>query len=414
MNFESFPKNNSEKKEEKKPLEIDTRKAALFGAAMMASVGATELHAAENISSDTDGNRIEMASTDHSAIEDVAAINFMDAARDFSATTETGEEEKGKGGTTEASKEKGKETALDDRSKQLMEEVFDAGFPMGKADLSPQERLSIKNDFAKFAASIPQEVRDNPQKYKVVIEAYASKHKIAETGVDTGKRGRVSTNKDLALFRAQEALEVWKTIEQENLAPQGIQVSVETSEDGVYHGDLGAAIQEGRMIKISIEVIKESPAAKIVKEGITALGDLSNVSFVIIDRSPSMKTEGKQVEQIVNKFNQNTEGEIMVLDLETENGSKGSIEDHILSLEKALDNISEAYGEEKLGFIITDEFQNKKYEDSEARINNLIAKAKSLNIKLVIQRYQDGDTNKFSVKEITPLNVLGKIKKATS
>ncbi len=295
-----------------------------------------------------------------------------------------------------------------------MEEVFDAGFPMGKADLSPQERLSIKNDFAKFAASIPQEVRDNPQKYKVVIEAYASKHKIAETGVDTGKRGRVTNNKDLALFRAQEALEVWNSIEQENLAPQGIQVSVETSDDGVYHGDLGAAIQEGRMIKISIEVIKESPAAKIVKEGITALGDLSNVSFVIIDRSPSMKTEGKQVEQIVNKFNQNTEGEIMVMDLETENGSKGSIEDHILSLEKALDNISEAYGEEKLGFLITDEFQNKRYEDSEVRINNLIAKAKSLNIKLVIQRYQDGDTNKFSVKEITPLNVLGKIKKATS
>ncbi len=95
MNFESFPKNNSEKKEEKKPLEIDTRKAALFGAAMMASVGATELHATENISSDTDGHRIEMASTDHSAVEDVAAINFMDAARDFSATTETGEEEKG-------------------------------------------------------------------------------------------------------------------------------------------------------------------------------------------------------------------------------------------------------------------------------------------------------------------------------
>lgn len=421
MNFESFPKNNNEAESKKKSLDIDTRKAGLFGAAIMASVTATELQAAENPDADADNHRIEMEHTSPIAIDDSATINFMDAAHVFALDmAESGEEEKGKGGTggsSESAKTKEgaiKDKALEASTNKLMEEVFNAGFPMGKADLSPAERLNIKNDFAKFTASIPQDVRDNPEKYQVVIEGYASKHAIAETGVDTGKRGRVTNNKDLALYRAQEALDIWKTIEQENLAPQGIQVSVETSDDGVYHGDLGVAIQEGRMIKISIRVIQEKVATKTIQEGITPLGDLSNISFVIIDRSPSMKAEANGVEEVINTFNHNTEGKISVMDLETENGSKGNIEDHILSLEKALGNITEPYAEEKLGFLITDEFQNKKYADAEERINNIITKAKSLNIKLVIQRYAEGDTNKFSIKEITPKDILGRIPKKAS
>lgn len=422
MNFESFPKHTNKEEAKKKSNEMGAQKVALFGAAMMASVGATELHARENSDADAATHRIEMENTSNVSIDDGTTINFTDAAHAFATDmAESGEEEKGKGGTggtggsTETSKTKegaSKEKALEDKTKQIMEEVFDAGFSMGKADLSPAERLNIKNDFAKFAESIPQKVKDNPEKYKVVIEAYASGHKIVETGVDTGKRGRVTNNKDLALYRAQEALEVWKTIEEENLVPQGIQVSVETSEDGVYHGDLGVAIQEGRMIKISIRVIQETAATKTIKEGITALGDLSNISFVIIDRSPSMKAEAKQVEQIVTKFNQEKEGNISVFDLQTENGSKGNIEDHILSLEKALASITEPYSEKKIGFIITDEFQNRRYKDSVERINNIIRIAESLGIELVIKRYH-GDTLEFSLQEVNALNILGKVKKAS-
>ena len=419
MNFESFkrPKNTGTSEIKK-----TANKAVTLGvAAMMASVASNELHATET-SIDAEllnKNAIEYhTTTGDEKISDENLISFADALKDFSINPSIEEEVKPIKKTVEKQAEeitkKVDEKSIEKQGENLRTlessnyaTFFDAGFEMGKADLSPEQQIQIKDDFKKFAESFPSEVLSNPEKFEVVIKAYASKHRIAEMGVDTGKRGKAFTNKELAQFRAEEAKSVWDDIAKEKNLPTNINVRIDTSHDGVYDGNTQKTLQDGRMIEISISVIQEKDTSLENTPSVFEQ-DLSQLAFVVIDRSPSMRSEARHAQAVVDKYNKQSGGNIQIINLETDRGYVGTVEDHIGTLEKLLSTITESYQEEKIGYVITDEFQNKKYADAELRIENIIAKAKELNIKLVIQKYQEGDTSILETKEVSTQSILGK------
>ena len=282
---------------------------------------------------------------------------------------------------------------------EIYEKVMDAGFAMGIADMSPERANEIKSEFAEFLDSLPQEIKDkiNSGEIEIVIEGSASKHPIAETGVDTGSRGKAFTNKQLAEFRAQEGVKVMKLALEETESITNATISPDTPKDGVYEGNPDEVLEEGRFVKIQLRTVLESNSDNNFEEGGNEnfeMTDLSNTSLVIIDRSPSMRAMAKLVQEAVEEYNKNFDGDIKIVDLEA--GKTKTVEDHYKTFADQLDLVEKPYAQTQEWHVWTDEYQNKIYKDFENKVEDLLAKAKDLNIKIIMHTFEAKDTgNRF-------------------
>ena len=174
-------------------------------------------------------------------------------------------------------------------------------------------------------------------------------------------------------------------------------ISPDTPKDGVYEGNPDEVLEEGRFVKIQLRTVLESNSDNNFEEGGNEnfeMTDLSNTSVVIIDRSPSMRAEAKLVQEAVEEYNKNFDGDIKIVDLEA--GKTKTVEDHYKTFADQLDLVEKPYAQTQEWHVWTDEYQNKIYKDFENKVEDLLAKAKDLNIKIIMHTFEAKDTgNRF-------------------
>jgi len=242
---------------------------------------------------------------------------------------------------------------------EKFEHVFDTGFDMGKADLSPKQIDQLKVEFIEFLNNLPQEVKDriNNGDSKIIVHGGASYHVIdPETGVNTGSRGFAYYNEPLARYRAEAGVEVLQNDVFENVS--GIESASIDIETHIYgKKDVGKELEDGRRLRISIdEVIERISASEEVvdiPEEITKriienprLERILNSDLVIIDNSGSTLEDAAEVNAFIKEVEDKIGKEIAKKNL-----GGGDMEAHIGTLKTSLTDLED----NTIVTIITDE-----------------------------------------------------------
>lgn len=327
---------------------------------------------------------------------------------------------------------------------ETFEKVFDAGFEMGKADLSIEQIAELKAEFVDFLDSLPQEVKDriNSGESKIVIEGSTSYHVIDKNvGTDSGSRGQVFDNETLAQYRAQEGVKALQDNVLDNV--KGIDsATMETSTRQYTQEDADGVIEEGRRLRISIEdSIERSPASAVEEiidqyedlpdeikkkiESSSKLETILNSDLVIIDSSGSMTEDAKEV----YSFIKNVEDELGK-EIAKKNLGGGNMEAHMRTLKASLSELED----NTTVTILTDEpdssFNEVNAKDSRREIglekyeqlsNEVIEELKERNITVYIQvlnpDHTEGGYKQFSLTEnpevMIPLDKGGEFQRAT-
>jgi hypothetical protein len=168
---------------------------------------------------------------------------------------------------------------------------FDTGFEMGKADVSQEVYQNLVQECSDFLKNLPQEVVEKltNNEARIIVHGGASYHNIdPEVGVDTGSRGRVYDNESLAELRATVGKDIISNEVLKN-NPDFSSVTIETEAHVYDKGDSETTLEEGRLLRITIEEdIASIPSMKTVQELHNKFPD-AKIAFLINDGSESNK-----------------------------------------------------------------------------------------------------------------------------
>lgn len=268
-------------------------------------------------------------------------------------------------------------------------------FGFEKAKLNTQQFKEAEAEIiSQLQLLPPQTLIDLEQGKKVIlVKVSRSPEEIIKGGYDAG-RGWVFNNEDLAKDTADEGSDLIES------ATKKFGLSQVTLQFEIPQGGVDKENPQ-RYVKISFEDIIENEPTE---NSIEIISDpeferLSQSYAVIIDKSPSMNLETTQVQETINDINKKLNSDIKIVKLEA--GTGGATEKHMLTINKVLDGVKEAFGEKKYIYIYTDEpdfdssksyLANGKYE---IKLQETINRAKELNIEIRLKAYQPGNTLKF-------------------
>lgn len=425
-NTEAF--DNALKKE---GMRAKLRKAVMLGMTLLAPIIASANNSNESSMSMGSDVSKEISYDAEATESDVKTINFEDAQKEINNIEPDIE------GATETDPENPLEDGI-----EKFEKVFDAGFEMGKADLSPEQIAELKTEFIEFLDNLPQEVKEriNNGEAKIIVEGSTSYHIIDPVvGTDSGSRGQVFENETLAKYRAEEGVQALQGNVLGNV--EGIDSAViETSTRLYTQEDADGLIEEGRRLRIVIEdTIERSPDSAIetidqieelpdiIKEKIQASSKLEtilNSDLVIIDNSGSMAEDAKEV----YSFIKNVEDELGK-EIAKKNLLGGTIEAHMNTLKSSLADLED----NTVVTILTDEpdssvnEMNTKDERREIGLeayknltSEVIQELEERNIKVYIQvlnpEHDEGGYKQFLLTDnpeaMIPLDKGGEFKNA--
>lgn len=314
---------------------------------------------------------------------------------------ETKSEEETTGNQEEGSIEENLETHI-----EKVEFDMTTSFELGNAVINEAEQEKMQSSITNFFDNLPQEIKDriNNGESVISINSGCSPELIAKTGIESG-RGIVHNNIELATERANEGFE--KVVEPS------------LNESGLNSGKVIYTIPENgvdndnpiRYVTISIEdkievlndlkiELKEGGDVEIEIEKI-----LSNTYGVIIDESPSMEKDAKEVRSLINEINENSKEEVREFKLDA--GFDRMHEQHLKTIDGILDGIEEPLLEKKYLIIYSDEpdvnseiEKNNQISDYENKLQETIDRSKDLNIEIVLRAFDPSNSGESILKSL--------------
>ena len=321
---------------------------------------------------------------------DEATISFEDGIKGLS--TDPVEN------TKEANPESGGEGGIENLEAYRVD--ITESFELGKGILEASQVSGIESQLSGFFSSLPESVKTQLENGNLVVRVSSScsPEKIVEGGIDAGNGTIVYNNEDLARVRA----ELGGALSESTMQQSGVRGTIEFSIP-VGGVDLD---NPTRRVEISIE-LKANPSPERNDSEVEDLSqmNLDNVAYVVIDRSRSMKAEADVVSREVETYNRNFNGQVEIINLKADKET-GTIEDHYGTLKDILDGIQKPFAQQREIHFYTDEYQNKYIENFKDKMDVLIAKAKELNLKVILHTYEAGDTKVRTDRELASADQL--------